>query len=126
MKKIISLIIICSSLLIGCKSDSVEINYEGKSQRWDVSYKIEGTEKLHESYYTFRFIGTANMPEDEIKFMIDGPKEGEEGKFSLHNKDEYTGKMGITGGIPDANDRDIRVKIEWNGETETAILKRSK
>lgn len=101
------------------------INYESKSQSWDVSYKIEGTEKSHDSYYTFKFIGTDNNPENEIKYLIDGPKEGEDGKFSLDNKNEYTVKMRITGGIPNASDRDIRVKIDWNGKTETAMLKRS-
>jgi len=113
MKKIIFLIVICSLFLIGCKGGNVAINYEGKSQSWDVSYKIEGTEKSHGSYYTFKFIGNDNKPESE------------NGKFSLDNKDECTGKMSITGGIPNTNDRDIRVKLEWNGKTETVMLKRS-
>ena len=30
--------------------------------------------------------------------------------------------MNITDEISNANDRDIRVKIEWNGKTETAML----
>lgn len=131
MKKIISIIVICSLFLIGCrgnnlKSNSMVINYEGKSQSWDVSYKIEGNEKIHDSYYTFKFIGTDNKPDSEIRYQIDGPKEGESGKFSLDNKNEYTGKMNITGGIPNLTDRDIRVKMEWNGKIETAMLKRSK
>jgi hypothetical protein len=125
MKKVISIIVICSLFLIGCKNNNVVINYEGKSQSWDVSYKIEGNEKSHDSYYTFKFIGADNNPENEIKYLIDGPKEGEDGKFSLDNKNEYTGKMRITGGIPNASDRDIRVKIDWNGKTETAMLKRA-
>lgn len=126
MKKIISILVICLLFLVGCRSNNVAINYEGKSQSWYVSYKIEGTEKTHDSFYTFKFIGTDNKPESEIKYLIDGPKEGEEGKFSLGDKSEYTGKMSITGGIPNVNDRDIKVKIEWNGKTETAMLKRSK
>ena len=124
MKKVILIIVICSLSLIGCKNNSVTINYEGKSESWDISYKIEGNEKLHDSYYIFKFIGSDNKPENEIKYQIDGPKEGESGKFSLDNQNEYASKMRITGGIPNMADRDIRVKIDWNGETETAMLKR--
>lgn len=126
MKKVISLIIIFSLFLVGCKNDNMVINYEGNSESWYVSYKIEGSEKTHDSYYIIKFIGTDNKTESEIKYHIDGPKEGEEGKFSLGNNNEYTGKIKMTGGIPSSSDRDIRVTIEWNGQKETALLKRSK
>lgn len=126
MKKIISLLVFCLLFLVGCKSANVVINYEGKSQNWDVTYKIEGTEKTHDSFYTFKYIGVDNKPESKIIYLIDGPKEGEDGKFSLGNERQYTGKMSITGGIPNMKDRDIKVKIEWNGKIETAMLKRSK
>ena len=125
MKKVVLIIVMCSLFLIGCKNNSVTINYEGKSECWDVSYKIEGSEKSHNSYYTFKFIGTDNKLENEIKYQIDGPKEGESGKFSLNNQNEYTSKMRITGGIPNESDGDIRVKIDWNSKTETAMLKRA-
>jgi hypothetical protein len=126
MRKVISIIIICLFFLSGCKNNNVTINYEGKSQNWDISYKIEGTEKTHDSYYTIKFIGNDNKPKGEIRCQIDGPKEGESDLFSLDEKYEHRGKMRVTGGIPSSSDRDIRVKIQWNGKTETALLKRSK
>ncbi|EKQ57210.1 MULTISPECIES: hypothetical protein [unclassified Clostridium] len=125
MRKVIYIIVICSLLLIGCNNNGVTINYEGKSESWDISYRIEGNEKSHDSYYIFKFIGSDNKPENEIKYQIDGPKEGESGKLSLDNQNEYASKMRITGGIPNMSDRDIRVKIDWNGKTETAKLKRA-
>lgn len=125
MKKVIFIIVICSLLLVGCKNNGVTINYEGKSESWDISYKIEGTEELHDSYYTFKFIGTDNKPENEIKYQIDGPKEGEDGKFLLNSQNEYTGKMRVAGGIPNVSDRDIKVKVDWNGKTEIAILNKN-
>ena len=124
MKKIIFVLVICSIFLIGCESRNVVINYEGKNQNWDVSYKIDGNEESHDGYYTFKYIGTDDKPVSEIKYLIDGPKEGEDGKFSLNNTNEYTGKMRTTGGIPSISDRAIRVKIEWSGKTETVMLNR--
>jgi hypothetical protein len=126
IKKIIFVIVICSLFLAGCKSKNVIINYQGKSQNWNVAYKIDGNDKAHNSYYTFKFTGNENKPENEIRYLIDGPKEGEDGKFSIDKNNEYTDKMRITGGIPSESDRDIKVTIEWNGKTETVVVKRLK
>jgi hypothetical protein len=126
MRKIIAVIVIGLLFLSGCKSKGDIINFQGKSQNWEVAYNIEGNDKLHNSYYSFKFLGNEKKPENEVKYLIDGPKEGEDGRFLLDHNNSYTGKMRTTGGIPDKSDRDIKVNIEWEGKTETAMLKRVK
>lgn len=126
MRKITFMLVIFIIFLIGCNNENIKLNYEGKSLNWKVSYKIDGNKKSHESYYTFKYIGTDNNYETEVKYSIDGPKEGETGKFTINNTNEYTGKMKITGGIPSISDRDIKVKVVWNDKTELLTLKRVK
>lgn len=131
MKKIIYVLVILSLLLVGCKnkentvSDTI-INYEGKSQNWEVTYKIEGNEKKHDSYYTFKYIGTDEKPKAEVQYSIDGPKEGESDQFLLKDNNEYSGKMKNTGGMPTDTDRGINVKVEWDGKTELLVLSKIK
>lgn len=126
MKKIIFVLVICSIFLIGCKSKNVVINYEGKNQNWDVSYKIDGNEESHDGYYTFKYIGSDNSSIKAVEYSIDGPTEGESGKFTLPYTNEYSGKIKETGGLPRISDRDIKVKVEWSGKTEMVMLSRSK
>jgi uncharacterized lipoprotein NlpE involved in copper resistance len=131
MKKIIYIVIILSLLLVGCKNKenavgNTIINYEGKSQNWEVTYKIEGNEKKHDSYYTFKYIGTDAKPKAEVQYSIDGPKEGESDVFLLKDKNEYSGKMKNTGGMPGDTDRGINVKLEWDGKTEILVLSKLK
>lgn len=141
MKKVILIFIICTTFLMGCQngvaknnsvnksqdtSKNIVINYEGRSRNWAAVYKIDGNEDLHDSYFTFRYTGEdANLVEN-INYSIDGPKEGESGKFIFNNTKEYTGKIRMTGGIPSSTDRDIDVKLEWNGNTELLLLRKSK
>lgn len=124
MRKIAALFIMGTLLLAGCKDKNVILNYEGKSKNWEVTYKIDGNEKSHESYYVFKYIGDYKDELTEIRYIIDGPKEGEDGIFTLNDANEYSGKMIITGGLPSNSDRDIDVKLEWNSDTETMVLTR--
>jgi len=140
MRKFITILIICTLFLIGCEkggtndydatrnqnaSKNVVINYEGTSRYWAGSYKIDGNENLHDSYFTIKYTGEDSSLVKEVIYSIDGPKEGESGRFTLVNTKEYAGKMGITGGLPSPTDRGINVKIKWNGNIELLLLKRS-
>lgn len=125
MRKVITIFLICTFFLIGCKSKNVEIIYKGTSPNWDVSYKIQGNEEAHESYYTFKYTGVDNDTVKNVEYKIDGPKEGENGKFTYKNSEEYTDKIKITGGIPSNSDRDIKVKVQWDGKSEILTLKRA-
>jgi hypothetical protein len=107
-------------------SKNIIINYEGTSRNWAVSYKIEGNEKLHDSYYTFKYTGENSNSVKDVNYLIDGPKEGEDGRFTLSDTKEFTGKMRMTGGIPSSTDRGISVDIKWNGDIEVLVLRRSK
>lgn len=107
-------------------SKNTIIDYEGTSRNWAVSYKIIGNEKVHDSYYTFKYTGENSNSVKDVNYSIDGPKEGEDGKFTLNDTKEFTGKMRMTGGIPSSTDRDINVDIRWNGDIEVLVLKRSK
>ena len=128
MKKYIMLIAICALIFAGCGTQSVIIDYTGKSSNWDVSYKISGDEKAHESYYTFKYTGTDISSVKDVLYWIDGPKEGENGKLIYNdlNGNGYTGKMLIKGGLPAENGRGINVRLEWNGKKEVLILKNVK
>lgn len=126
MRKVIFVFVICTLFLVGCKNENVVINYNGKSPSWDVYYKIDGNEKSHDSYYTFIYTGINGNLVRDVKYSIDGPREGESGEFTYTDTNGYTNKMGITGGLPSATDRDIKVKVEWNGKTELLTLKRAK
>lgn len=131
MKRGIFLIIICALFLVGCNSkqvvtnENVVIDFNNKSESWDVSYKIVGNEKLHDSYFTFKYIGTDSSTVKDVKYSIDGPREGGSGTFIYENSNGYgyTDRMKLTGGLPDNNDRGINVKVEWNGKTEILTLK---
>ena len=107
-------------------SKNTVINYEGTSRNWAVSYKIVGNEKFHDGYYTFRYTGENSNLVKDVDYLIDGAKEGEDGKFTLNDTKEFTGKMRMTGGLPSSTDRDINVDIKWNGDIEVLVLKRSK
>jgi len=126
MKRCILLLFLCMFLLIGCRNEEIIINYEGESDNWIITYRIEGNEKSHDSFYTFRYIGPADDSIQEVKYAIDGPKEGETSTFTLDQTREYTGKMKMTGGLPKSSDRDIKVKIEWNGKTDLLFLRRQR
>lgn len=138
MRKVILILIICTVFIMGCEkggvndndvsrntSKNIVINYEGTSQNWAVSYKIDGNEKLHDSYYTFKYTGEDASSVKNVNYSIDGPKEGESGKFSINNTEGYTGKMKITGGLPSSTDRGINVEIKCNGDIELLLLKRT-
>ncbi len=128
MKKYIMLFILCSLFLAGCGTQSVIIDYTGKSPSWEVSYKIVADEKLHESFYTFKYTGSDINSVKDVLYWFDGPKEGENGKLIYNNLNEngYTDKMLMRGGLLSEIDRGINVKLEWNGKTEVLILKRVK
>jgi len=141
MKKFIILLLICTLFLMGCEkggnndydasrnqsaNKNIIINYEGTSRYWAVSYKIDGNEKSHDSYFTFKYTGEDSSLVKEVNYSIDGPKEGGSGRFTLDSTKEYTGKMEMTGGLPSSTDRDIDVKIKWNGNIELLLLKKSK
>jgi hypothetical protein len=106
-------------------SKNIVINYEGTSRNWAVSYKIEGNEKSHDSYYTFKYIGEDSNSVKTVNYLIDGPKEGEDGEFTLSDTKQFTGKMRMTGGLPSSTDRDINVDIKWNGDIEMLVLRKS-
>ncbi len=126
MRRITFILVIFTLFLTGCNNENIILNYEGKSINWEVSYKIDGNKKSHESYYIFKYVGTDNNYKTKVLYSIDGPKEGETGEFTLNNTNEHTGKMKVTGGIPSVSDRDIKVEIVWNDRTEILTLKRVK
>lgn len=89
MRKVILILIICTIFIMGCEkggvndndvsrntSKNIVINYEGTSQNWAVSYKIDGNEKLHDSYYTFKYTGEDANSVKNVNYSIDGPKKG--------------------------------------------------
>ncbi|MBZ9609247.1 hypothetical protein G9F73_015760 [Clostridium estertheticum] len=115
---------LASNLLLNV--ENVLINYEGKSRNWDVGYKIDGTENSHDTYYTFKYTGIDGNLVKDVKYSIDTYNEGESGEFKNHNSKVHTGKLKLTAGLPKATDRDMLVKIEWNGKKESLILKKSK
>jgi hypothetical protein len=106
-------------------SKNIVINYEGTSRNWAVSYKIDGNEKSHDSYYAFKYTGEDSNSVKAVNYLIDGPKEGEDGEFTLSDTKEFTGKMRMTGGLPSSTDRDINVDIKWNGDIEMLVLRKS-
>ncbi|MBU3091722.1 TLD domain-containing protein [Clostridium sp. CF011] len=106
--------------------EDVLINYEGKSPNWAVGYKIDGNENSHDTYYTFKYTGIDGKLVKDVKYSIDTYNEGESGEFKNHNSKVHTGKLKLTAGLPKATDRDMLVKIEWNGKKESLILKKSK
>ena len=141
MKKVILILIVCTIFLMGCEngvvknnavsenqtiSKNVVINYEGTSRNWTVSYKIDGNVKLHDCYYTFKYTSEDADSVKDVNYSIDGNREGESGKFTFRNTKEYTGKMKMTGGLPNSTDRGINVKMKWNGDIEAVVLKRTK
>lgn len=133
MKKCILTVILCALLLTGCSinkeavNKKVIIDYKGTSPSWDISYKVTGNEEVHDSYFTFKYTGQDNGSVKEVKYSIDGPREGENGQFIYEDSNGYgyTDKMKLTGGLPD-DDRTIKVKAEWNGNTEILVLNRIK
>lgn len=128
MKKYLLFIVIFAFIFAGCGTQSVIIDYTGKSPSWEVSYKIVGDEKAHESYYTFKYTCADINSVKDVLYWIDGPKEGENGKLIYNdlNDNGYTDKMLMRGGLPSENDRGINIKLEWNGKTELMVLRRVK
>ncbi|MGH4122910.1 MAG: hypothetical protein ACREV6_08280 [Clostridium sp.] len=106
--------------------EDVVINYEGTSDNWHVGYKIDGNEYSHDTYYTFKYTGKEGNLVKDVKYSIDTRSEGEEGEFSMDNTMVHTGKLILPTGFPKSTDRDMIVKIEWNGKKESLILKKSK
>ncbi|MBW9144776.1 hypothetical protein KTC92_15335 [Clostridium sp. CM027] len=106
--------------------EDVLINYEGKSPNWAVGYKIDGNENSHDTYYTFKYTGINGKLVKDVKYSIDTYNEGESGEFKNHNSKVHAGILKLTAGLPKATDRDMLVKIEWNGKKESLILKKSK
>jgi hypothetical protein len=106
--------------------EDVLINYEGNSENWHVDYKIDGNEHSHNTYYTFKYTGKDGSLVKRVKYSIDTRNEGEEGEFSMDKTKVYTGKLKIPSGFPKATDRDMLVKLEWNGKKESLILNKSK
>lgn len=107
-------------------SKNVIINYEGTSRYWAASYKIDGNEKSHDSYFTIKYTGVDSSLVKEVNYIINGPKEGQSDKFTLNSTKEYAGKMKMTGGLPSSTDRDMNIKLKWNGNVELLLLKRLK
>jgi len=106
--------------------EDVVINYEGTSQNWYVGYKIDGNENSHNTYYTFKYTGKEGNLVKDVKYSIDTRNEGEEGEFKMDNAMVHTGKLILPTGFPKSTDRDMIVKIEWNGKKESLILEKSK
>ena len=106
--------------------ENVLINYEGTSPNWIVDYKIEGTANSHDTYYTFQYTGKDSGSVKDVNYLINSTNEGERGTFTIDNTKIYTDKLKLTTGLPKSTDRDITVKIEWNGKKESIILKKSK
>ncbi|GCD12522.1 hypothetical protein [Clostridium tagluense] len=106
--------------------EDVVINYEGTSDNWHVGYKIDGNENSHDTYYTFKYTGKEVNLVKDVKYSIDTRSEGEEGEFSMDSTMVHTGKLILPTGFPKSTDRDMIVKIEWNGKEESLILKKSK
>jgi len=102
------------------------LNYEGSSPSWTVSYVINGNERLHDTYYTFKYTGGNSSSVKDVKYSIDSSNEGEDDSFKLGNTMVHTGKLKLTAGLPKPTDRDITVKFEWNGKRESIILEKSK
>jgi hypothetical protein len=104
--------------------ENVVINYEATSPDWAVEYKIDGTVYSHDTYYTFKYIGNDADLVKDVNYSFDSSNEGEDGKFILDKTKVYTGKLKLTAGFPKSTDRDITVKIEWNGKKELLTLKK--
>jgi len=126
MKKVAIITLLLLFTLIGCRKENIVINYKGISDNWEISYKIEGNKEVHDSFYTFKYLGSDLKAVKEVRYEIDGPREGESSKFILENTNEYTGKMKMTGGLPRESDRDIIVKVFWNDQTDLLILRKVK
>jgi len=103
--------------------ENAVINYQGTSPNWTVNYKIDGTKYAHETYYTFKYTGEDGRLLKDVKYSIDTNNEGEEDKFIMENTIIHNGKLRLTAGFPKPSDRDIIVKIKWNGKNESLILK---
>lgn len=103
--------------------ENAVLNYEGKSPNWTVDYKIEGTKYAHDTYYTFKYTGEDGSKVKKVKYSIDTNNEGEEDKFEMEDNMVHTGKLKLTAGFPKPTDRDMIVKLEWNGKKESLTLK---
>jgi|GEM_PF-1315771 len=106
--------------------EDVLLNYEGSSPSWNVAYKIDGNESLHDTYYTFKYTGDDSNSVKDVKYSIDSSNEGEDDSFKLENTLVHTGKLKLTAGLPKPTDRNITVEFEWNEKKESIILKKSK
>ena len=104
----------------------VLINYKGLSPNWIIGYKIDGTKILHDTYYTFKYTGENANWVKIVNYSIDSSNEGEDGKLIVSSNKEFAGKLRLTAGLPKPTDRDITVKMKWNGKEEVVIMKRSK
>lgn len=102
----------------------VLINYKGISQNWTIDYKIDGTKRSHDTYYTFKYTGEGANLVKIVNYSIDSSNEGEDGKFIVSSNKGYAGKLRLTSGLPKPTDRDITVKMKWNTKEEVLILKR--
>jgi len=103
--------------------ENAVINYQGTSSNWTVNYKIDGTKYAHETYYTFKYTGKDGSLLKEVKYSIDTNNEGENGEFIMEKTMVHNGKLRLTSGFPKPGDRDMIVKLEWNGKKESLILK---
>ena len=99
------------------------IDYKATSPDWTVDYKVDGTVYSHDTYYTFKYTGNNADLIQKVNYSFDSSNEGEDGNFKLDKNKVYTGKLKLTAGFPKSTDRDITVKIEWNGKKELLILK---
>lgn len=130
MRKI-AIILVCLLALCGCSKDEtsngkIVMNLAGKSQSWEVAYEMVGDQKQHESNYVFSYIGGNLKDIKNVEYEIDGPTEGETGRFSLDESGIHYGKMKETGGLPTESSRDTIIKLVWNDKQETIVLKKVK
>ncbi len=118
---ILILMFIFSILLAGCTNKSKVMNYKGESLNWIASYKMVGNDKTHKSYFTLKYKATDTSSIKEVKYLIDGPK-GESDIVSIPKSKVVTNKLKFNDGLPNNNNRNIILELQWSDDTELLLL----
>ncbi|CRK84632.1 hypothetical protein [Neobacillus massiliamazoniensis] len=122
IKRALMLLLISSILLTAC-SDSKVINFEGKSDNWQVIYSVNLLDKNSESSkVTIKYIGVKPIPK-KIKYSVETATGNTSGETHLKNGVLVTGESSCSGCSVTQENEKITATITWKDESETIILK---
>ena len=125
LSKRICLLVACmfaTILTLSACGTQKSLVFEGHSPNWKVTYTMTGDAKHHQSGFTFEYLGKNLDTLDEVRYSIDGPREGGSGTAKFAHQAVYFGEMPETGGWPSASERGIDMEFTWNGQSEMMLL----